>query len=168
MAKVDWITWKTDTNEIINPSISLDKINDIYNDYDSYMNSIVYEGIKHEIIKGGLDSDSLNIVGVSPANDSANNIINSIENVKNMMNTLKNEIYLDCLRQKSIEKQQLMIAIEDKIKEEKNILRNTNILRDKILNSNSVLNIEEVDSIIEITNERIRRLEERLENARSL
>ena len=49
MAKVDWITWKTDPSEIINPNTISNKIADIYQDYNCYMNSTVYEGLNHEI-----------------------------------------------------------------------------------------------------------------------
>ena len=51
MSKVDWITWKTDSKEIINPEKLTDKINDIYTDFNSYMNPVIYENIKYETIR---------------------------------------------------------------------------------------------------------------------
>lgn len=168
MAKVDWITWKTDTNEIINPDKIINNINEIYDNYNCYMNSIVYEGIKHELLKGGLDSDSLNIVGISPANEYANRILNRIENIKLTYENLKQKIYISTLEQKQIEKQQLIEEIEKKIEEEKKILDNTSNLRNKILNSNNILDIKEVENVIEITQDKITKLKGRLEKARSL
>lgn len=168
MAKVDWITWKTDTTEIINPNDIIDKIDEIYEDYNCYMNSIVYEGLKHELTKGGLDPDSLNIVGISPANEYANTIMNRIENIKTTYENLKQKIYINVSDQKQLEKQQLIEAIENKIEEENRILDNTNTLKDKIIKSNNVLDINEVESIIEVTQDKITKLKERLERARSL
>ena len=81
MAKVDWITWKTDIDEIIKPDSINEEINSIFDSYNNYMNSGIYDEINHEITSGGLDRDSLNIVGVSPAYETAINIKNSIDNI---------------------------------------------------------------------------------------
>ena len=35
MSKVDWITWKTNPEEIIKPNSLVDKITDEYNNYSS-------------------------------------------------------------------------------------------------------------------------------------
>lgn len=168
MAKVDWITWKTDTREIINPENIINDINDVFQNYNVYMNSIVYEGIHHEIVSGGLDQSSLNVSGVSPAYQSAISIINNIEDIKRTIEELKNKIYKSTLEQKQIEKAQLIKAIEDKIDEEKNILKNTNILKEKITKSNNIMNIKDVDDIIDSSNEKIKRLEERLVKAQDI
>ena len=82
MAKVDWINWKTDTNEIINPSKSTERITNLINDCDKYINNIIYESIIHEMKSGGLDRESLNIVGVSPAYERADRIIDITNNIK--------------------------------------------------------------------------------------
>ena len=168
MAKVDWITWKTDTREIINPDDIMQKINEVFQNYNVYMNSIVYEGIHREMISGGLDQSSLNVSGVSPANESAISIIRNIEDIKKTIEELKNKIYKSTLEQKKIEKEQLIKAIEDKIDEEKNILKNTNILKDKIIRSNNVVSVKDVDDIIDSSNEKIKRLEERLAKAQEI
>ena len=164
MAKVDWITWKTDINEIIKPDTIIENIDEIFQNYNCYMNSVVYEGINHEIVNGGLDQDSLNLVGVSPANETAIKIKNSIDNIKNVIEGLKNEIRISTNEQKQIEKQQLIDAINKKIDEEKKILDNTITLKEKINNSNSnIIDINQVEDIIEITQEKIKRLEEKLD-----
>ena len=168
MAKVDWITWKTDTSEIINKDVILDKINDIFKYYNHNINSIIYEDLNYEITNGGLDHDSLNIYGISPAYESATKITSSIENIRETIEKIKQKVAISVEEQKEIEKNQLIEAIEKKIQEEKRILENTNILKDKVSISNNTLNIEEVVNIIDITKERIRKLEERLEKAKSL
>ena len=68
MSKVDWITWKTDVTDIITPEKVIDSVTDSYNEFNSYMNPVIYENIKYEIINGGLDKSSINILGHSPAN----------------------------------------------------------------------------------------------------
>ena len=37
MAKVDWITWNTDSADIINPDKVVEKILEIYQDFNSYI-----------------------------------------------------------------------------------------------------------------------------------
>ena len=59
MSKVDWITWKTNPKEIINPNIIDDNIQDSFNNYNEYMNPLIYDQIKHEIDKGILGKESL-------------------------------------------------------------------------------------------------------------
>lgn len=168
MSKVDWITWKTDTSEIINPNNLIDDINEIYENYNQYINSIVYEGISYEIIKGGLDLDSLNIVGISPANEYANSIMRRIENIRLTYENLKQKIYLSAINQKQTEKKQLIEAIENKIEEETKILNNTNTLKEKIIKSNNVLDIKEVENVIEVTEDKIMKLKEKLESVKTL
>ena len=146
----------------------LEEINEVFQNYNVYMNSIVYEGIHREIVSGGLNQTSLNVSGVSPAYESAISIINNIEDIKKTIEELKKKIYKSTQEQKQIEKSQLIKAIEDKIDEEKNILKNTTVLKDKIIRSNNILNIKEVDDIIDSSNEKIKRLEERLEKAQEI
>ena len=168
MAKVDWITWKTDISEIINPDKILENLNDLFNDYNCYMNSVVYEELNHEVTVGGLDKYSLNIVGTSPANETALNILNRIDDIKTTIENLKNKVYNSAVEQKNIEKQQLINCIEEKILEEEKILSNTVSLRERISTNTEIVDINTVNDIIEITNEKINKLKERLELAKSI
>ncbi len=168
MAKVDWITWKTDPNEIINPNKEIEKISERISDSNNYMNDIICESINHEMKSGGLDHDSLNIVGVSPAYEKANDIVKITNNIKYLLSKLNTEIYTSIQSQKRIEKSQLIEAIEKKIEEEQKILETTNILKDKISLGSNVVDIQEVLNIISITEEKIKRLNERLERANAL
>lgn len=168
MAKVDWITWKTDTSEIINPEKLSEKLNELFSNCESSINSITYDQIRHEINRGGLDSDSLNIAGESPAKELSISITNSIETLEASINRFKKQIINNASEQKEIEKQQLIQAIEEKIEEEKKKLENTAILKEKISKASSLVNIFQINNIIDNTNERINRLEERLEKAKAL
>lgn len=143
MSKVDWITWKTDSKEIINPEKLTDKINDMYTDFNSYMNPVIYENIKYETINGGLDKSSINITGATPANEMAINILNNIDEIKSTLENIKLQVENSASEQKKIEKNQLVTAIEDKIAEEKKLSKET-------------------------TNRRIKSLEARLELAKAL
>ena len=143
MSKVDWITWKTDSKEIINPEKLTDKINDIYTDFNSYMNPVIYENIKYETINGGLDKSSINNMGATPANEMAINILNNIDEIKSTLENIKLQVENSSSEQKKIEKNQLITAIEDKIAEEKELSKET-------------------------TNRRIKSLEARLELAKAL
>ena len=168
MAKVDWITWKTDTDEIINTDKSTTTINTLIDDSSKYINDIVYESINHEIKSGGLDTDSLNIVGTSPAYERANKILNITTNIKEDLESLKVDISQYIQDQHEIEKQQLTEAIQKKIDEETKILETTNILKDKLSLGSNVVNMQEVLNIISVTEEKIKKLQERLEKAKSL
>jgi hypothetical protein len=143
MSKVDWITWKTDSSEIINPAKLTDKINDLYTDFNSYMNPVIYENIKYETINGGLDKSSINIMGSTPANEMAINILNNIDEMKSTLENIKLHVENLASEQKEIEKNQLINAIEEKIEEEKSSSKET-------------------------TNKRIKSLEARLELAKTL
>ena len=168
MAKVDWITWKTDTNDIIKPSKSTERINNLITDCDKYINNIIYDSLTHEMKTGGLDRDSLNIVGVSPAYERADKIIDITNNIRELLNNLQNNIFTSTQEQKTIEKQQLIEAIQKKIEEEKRILETTNILKDKVQAGSNVVNIQEVLNIISLTEEKIKRLNQRLERAKAI
>lgn len=118
MSKVDWINWKTNPNEIINPDKIMEEIDQKYESYNTYMNPVIYEGIKYEVSMGGLDKSSLNILGSSPTNELAINILDNINEIKNIIGNLKNQLEIDALEQKQIEKKQLIEAIESKIEKE--------------------------------------------------
>ncbi len=166
MSRVDWITWKTDPKEIINPNIIEENINDYFKQYNTYMNPVVYEQIKYEVNNGGLDSNSLSIQGISPAHEMAVEIINRIDEIKEEVEKLKNKIRDNAEEQKEIEKQQLVEAIETKIDEETKLLNN---VETNPLTQQHIENIGGVPSdVVEILNARINRLNERLEMAKSL
>ena len=168
MPKVDWITWKTDPSEIINPDKISEHITELFDDYNCYMKSLVYEELKYELEFGGLDKLSLNILGTSPANEKTIRILNTIEDVREDFETFKNKIYNTALDQKKIEKTQLVEAIEEKILEEEKILRNTLNLKDRVDINNELIDIETVNNIISTTSDRINKLKERLELAKGI
>lgn len=126
MSKVDWITWKTNPEEIIKPNSLEDKITDEYNNYSSYMYPNIYENIRNEVLNGGLDKQSLNILGESPANEMAINILNNIDEIKSIIENLKTQINEELDEQKGIEKKQLINDLEDKILEEKSVSTSEN------------------------------------------
>lgn len=126
MSKVDWITWKTNPEEIIKPNSLEDKITDEYNNYSSYMYPNIYENIRNEVLNGGLDKQSLNILGESPANEMAINILNNIDEIKSIIENLKTQINEELDEQKGIEKKQLINDLEDKISEEKAVSTSEN------------------------------------------
>lgn len=143
MSKVDWITWKTDVTDIITPEKVIDSVTDSYNEFNSYMNPVIYENLKYEVINGGLDKSSINILGHSPANEMALNILNNIDEIKSIIENLKLQIENATEDQKKIEKDQLVNALDTKIEEEKQISK-------------------------EQTNRIIRRLEERKEIVKAI
>ena len=167
MAKVDWITWKTNKDEIIDPTSILNKVNDEIDD-----NIIIHNKIKDiitsEIYRGGLDCTSLNIMGASPANEKANKIISNINDIQNVLEILKTNIYTSTQEQKKIEKQELIDAIEAKLLEEEKILNNKLAIREKLDSINTLISQKELDSIIASSNDRINKLKERLDMAKSL
>lgn len=156
MSKVDWITWKTDPKEVINPDKIEEKINEQYQNYESYMNSMIYEQLQNEINGGGLSKDAFQITGISPANELATEIIKSIDEIKNTMDRLKNNVRDVSTKQKELEKDQLIDAIEEKIEKEKEFLKNMN----------SKDNSDE--DVKALTNDKIEKLQERLAAAKAL
>lgn len=168
MSKVDWITWNTDSTDIINPNKVIEKIQESYQEYNSYMQSNIYEIIKQETQIGGLDKVSINLYGASPAYEKAMNILNRIDEISLIMNNLTNNIKYSTEEQKKIEKTDLIKSIEDKIAEEKKILENTEFLKNRITPSNQVVSLEEVEEIIKMSHDKINRLQEKLELAKNI
>lgn len=170
MPKVDWITWKTEEKDIVNPNKELEKIEDQYQNYHVYMNSVVTEGIKSEMVNGGLDPLSLNLIGTSPANEKAKEILKEIEEIQIEYESLKKKIEDSLNNQKRTEKEQLIEALDHKIIEEERILNNTISLRDRINQSGIPENIQKLrlDDIIEDSNNRINQLKERLDRIKAL
>lgn len=168
MAKVDWITWKTNPKEIIDPEIINEEISKNIMNFDSFIKSNIYQDLKIEVEKGGLKEDSLNLNGTSPVNMSANKILAKIDNIINNTEKLKSSIYTQALNQKELEKSQLIDAIEGKIREQKSILENTENLKNRLAGSNDVVSMEEIEKTLNATNEKIKMLTEKLEEARAI
>ena len=166
MSKVDWITWKTDPKEIINPEEVDKEILEYYQNYNSVMNPMIYEQLKNEISKGGLNKDAFNVSGISPANEMAVDIINTIDDIATTMDNLRESILDITSTQKEIEKKQLIAAIKDKIKKEEVFLKNIEE-RAEIKNNIRAMG-ENPDDIIYIIKDRLKKLNERLDMAESL
>ena len=82
----------------------------------------------HFEISGKVNNDkqSLNILGESPANEMAINILNNIDEIKSIIENLKTQINEELNEQKGIEKKQLINDLEDKISEEKAVSTSEN------------------------------------------
>lgn len=166
MSKVDWITWKTNPKEIINPNIIEDNIQESFNNYNEYMNPLIYDQIKYEIDKGILGKESLIIIGDTPLNKIAVDILNKIDEIKLTIENLQKSAKNSSEVQKQIEKQQLIAEINSKIEHEKEtlnqVMTNENV-QQHIIKSGGLP--EEVVYILEY---RINKLKERLEMAKVL
>ena len=160
MAKVDWITWKTDPSEIINPKIVEEKIDELFRNYYNYMKPYVYDEIKKEILKGGLSEEAYVVSNSSPLNNSAIEILDKISEIEETFENLKSSVSSTLLEQKQIEKVQLKNSINDKIKSEmelkKHIENNDNI------KSNISLLGNHPDEIVSIIDDRLNRLNNKL------
>lgn len=168
MAKVDWITWKTNQNELMNPKEVVENVEELFTEYDHYINSIVYDGIQEEISKGGLTEGVFNIMGVSPANEEAKLILDSIEVINEIVSGLKSKVSENVSEQKNIEKQQLIDEIQNKILEEENKMNNALNLRDKLQGGSDVVSISDVNDVIELAADRIKLLKEKLDVVQAL
>ncbi len=166
MSKVDWITWKTDPKEILNVNKVEEKLSECFQEYNTYMNPVIYEQIKHEVNFGGLDKESLSIMGVTPANEMGVDILNCIDEIKATYGNLKERILEEAKEQRESEKKQLIHEIEEKINIEEDLLNRINSsesLKKELLNLG-----ENPEDIVDIIHSRLKRLNERLEIAKSL
>lgn len=166
MSKVDWITWKTSPKDIINPDIIVNNIQDNYQKYNTYMNPVIYEQIKHEIYNGILGKDKIVFMKDTPINEIAQDIISKIENIKMTIDNLLVNVRESAEEQKQIEKQQLIEEIEKKIEVEQDNLNqftSSEIMQKKIISMGGL-----PEDIIYILEDRINKLKERLEIAKSL
>jgi len=160
MAKVDWITWKTDPSEIINPKLVNEKIDELFLNYDNYMKPSIYDEIKKEIVDGGLSEGAYSIADSNPINTAAVDILGKIDNIESTVEKMKNSISNVLIEQKEIEKEQLMIAIKDKILLEEELKRRIET-NDNIRNNIMTLG-NNPDDIIGIINDRLNRLNSKL------
>lgn len=166
MAKVDWITWKTSSKEIINPNIIVENIQNNYSEYNEYINSLVYDQIKNELDNGILAKDKLSITGNTPLNKIACDIINKIEEIKFVVENLQKSAKASSEQQKQTEKQQLIAEISKKMENEQSTLNqviSNEEMQMHIRNSGGI-----PEEVIYILEDRINKLKERLEIAKSL
>ena len=168
MKKIDWITWKTEESELINPNEIVDKLTDIFKDYNSYMNPVVYEGIKYETINGGLNKEALIIDNRSPATEVANKIMSDIEEVKELINSLINSVKEDAIEQRKIETKYLILQIEEKIEQDKELIKNSKEAQLKYVNTSLSDTSESIQVVIDITQERINLLAKKIERLISI
>ena len=166
MSKVDWINWKTDRKEIINPEKINDKIFECFKNYNTYMNPVVYEQIKYEVNLGGLSKEAYQVMGESPANEIAVDILNKIDEIKQIMKNLQDEVKNLAEEQKQTEKEQLISEIKKKLTREEKLLEN--IQTNESLRTHIVEMGELPENVIYIIKDRIDKLKERLELAESL
>ena len=116
--------------------------------------------------KGGLSRDAINISGISPAYEISASIITTIEEIQNTMKNLKSTVKDIASQQKEIEKQKLIEEIEEKLEKEKLFLKNIESrsgMKDQIKNIG-----DDPEDIITIIQDRIKKLQDRLDIARSL
>ena len=166
MSNIDWITWKTNPKELLNVESIEDKLIECFQEYNTYMNPVVYEQIKHEVYFGGLDKETLSIMGITPANEMGIDILNCIDEIKTIYNNLKEKILEQAKEQRDNEKQQLIKKIEEKISIEKSLLNK--IITSKAIKGELIDLGENPEEIVEIINNRISKLNERLEIAKSI
>lgn len=163
MGNLEWITWKTEEDELINPVAIVNKLKEIYTDYNSYMNPVVYEGIKHEIDKGGLNKEAFTIDGRSPATDVANKIISDIEEVKDLINSFIEKVEEDAIIQRKMEIKKLISKIEEKIQKDKKLIENSKNAQLKYNETSLSEASNSIQVVIEITQKRIDFLTKKIE-----
>ena len=164
MIRLDWITWKTEESELINPEEIVEKLKVRFQDYNSYMNPVVNESIKHEVENGGLNKNAFIINDRSPANEVANKIMSDIQEVKDMTNALIESVRLETQEQRKREVNQLILKIEEKIEKDKKLIENSKDVQQKYLQSSLEETSENIQTIIEITRKRINLLTRKLES----
>lgn len=168
MAKVDWINWKTNPNEIINPEQIQEEINNRIKEYEKTMYLGVYETLKNEMALGGLNKTSFNIFGSSPANDKANEIVKKIEKIEQTMDSLKKKVYEEAVKQRQIEKEQLISCLEEKILEEEKVLDMMMKLSEKVDNNQTLIDYDEIERVTRDSVEKISHLNDRLKIAKEI
>jgi hypothetical protein len=168
MAKVDWINWKTNPNDIIDPEQIKEELDKKIKEYEKSMQFGVYDTIEEEMSSGGLNKTSLNIFGSSPAHDKANEILKKIDDIKQKMESVKKQIYQEAIKQREIEKQQLISCLEEKIVSEEKVLDMMMKLSEKAENNQTLLDYDEIENIMKDTVEKITNLNERLKIAKEI
>jgi len=161
MAKVDWITWKTDPSEIINPDIVNEKFDELFQNYTNHMKPNIYDGLKKEITSGGLSPDSFSVGDLSPANQLSVDILNRIGEIEETVLYLKSTINNVVQEQKEVEKNQLLMAINEKIKSEEELKKH--IIQNEYIRSNISDRGSNPQDIVYIIDDRLNKLYRKLE-----
>ncbi len=164
MKRLEWITWKTEESELINPNELVEKLKERFQDYNSYMNPVVNENLKYEVANGGLNKDAFVLDGRSPATEVANKIMSDINEVKDMTEALIESIRLDALEQRKREVHQLVLKIEEKIEKDKRLIENSKEAQQKYIQSSLSATSDSIQTIIDITQRRINLLTKKLES----
>ena len=163
MKRLEWITWKTEESELINPDELVEKLKERFQDYNSYMNPVVNENLKYEVANGGLNKDAFKIDDRSPANEVANKIMSDIEEVQEMTKALIESVRLEALEQRKKEEKQLILKIEEKIEKDKRLIENSKEAQLKYIQSSLVETSESIQTIIDLTQKRINLLIKKIE-----
>ena len=166
MAKVDWITWKTDPKEIVNPNEVEEKIQSIFDAFHLCMHPMIYEQLKYEVLNGGLSRSAFHVDSDSPSNEEAIRILNKIDEIQSTFEELKSMVYDCSLEQKDIEKKQLVAAIEDKLQGEKNIMKR--VQSNHSVKNNIVQSGSNPNDILSVTEDRVNKLNHKLSIVDSL
>lgn len=132
MSKVDWITWKTTKEEIINPDNILKDIQNISKENHIDIYNKIERKLNEEISSGGLSKKALKMNGISPANVLANDILNKIKEIDNSLNSLQEQMKEEITNQKQVEKNQLIDELNKKITSIDN-LENNNLIKDELI-----------------------------------
>ena len=164
MKKLEWITWKTEESELINPEELVGKLKERFQDYNAYMNPVVNESLKYEVAQGGLNKEAFVMNGRSPATEVANKIMSDIVEVKEMTEALIESIRLDALEQRKREVHQLVLKIEEKIEKDKRLIENSKEAQQKYIQSSSPETSESIQTVIDLTQKRINLLMNKLES----
>ena len=168
MARVDWINWKTNPSEIINPENIQEELNNKFQEYEKNMYLGIYETLKEEMSDGGLNKTSLNILGSHPAYDKSYEIIRKIDDIKKTIDFIKKQIYVESTKQKELEKQQLISCIEERIIQEEKVLDMMIKLGERAENKETLVDLDEIENITKDTVEKISYLNDRLKLAKEL
>ena len=154
--------WKTNPKEIISPQRVEDSVMEIYQDFNTVVNPIIYEQIKHEMTSGGLSQTAFTVSGESVANKKAREILKLIDKIKEEMEALKKGIVDSSKEQKEIEKKQLIEALNEKIEIEKVYLES---IPNSELNYSTGNSKKELEAVAK---DRLKKLQERLDRVKAL
>lgn len=160
---LDWITWKTNVEELINPQDIIEKIEEEYINYNVHMNPLIYEEIKYEVLNGGLDNKSFILSDATPIHSLSIETLNKIDSIRDKFEDLKNRIALKLNNIRSSEKEKLLLEINNKLKKEQSLVNNSNTAIEKYKSMNQLEMVESLNNIINVSNKKIKELTEKKE-----
>lgn len=160
---LDWITWKTNVEELINPQDIIEEIEEEYINYNVHMNPLIYEEIKYEVLNGGLDNKSFILSDATPIHSLSIETLNKIDSIRDKFEDLKNRIALKLNNIRSLEKEKLLLEINNKLKKEQSLVNNSNTAIEKYKSMNQLEMVESLNNIINISNKKIKELTEKKE-----